>query len=94
MNAPQLDLPADLRARILDPETTVVLLTFSLSRCAALTPAELEVARYASAGMSNLAIARARRTSTRTVANQIASVLRKLGIGSRAGLATIPEVLA
>jgi DNA-binding CsgD family transcriptional regulator len=94
MGALSLDLPADLHARILDFETMVVVLTFSLSRCAALTPAELEVARHAGAGLSNLDIARMRRTSVRTVANQIASVLRKLAVGSRKELATIPEVLA
>jgi DNA-binding CsgD family transcriptional regulator len=59
-----------------------------------LTAAELDVARCASAGMSNGAIARLRRTSIRTVANQIASILGKLGVGSRTELATIPELLA
>jgi len=39
-------------------------------------------------GESNAAIARKRRCSPRTVANQIASVLRKLGASSRYELAS------
>jgi DNA-binding CsgD family transcriptional regulator len=41
------------------------------------------VAELALQGLSNDDIARARGTSTRTVANQLASAYRKLGIGSR-----------
>ncbi len=50
----------------------------------ALTPAEISVARLIVAGRSNADIARTRGTSVRTVANQVASLLRKLGLGSRA----------
>jgi DNA-binding NarL/FixJ family response regulator len=53
---------------------------------AALTPAEREVALALVAGWSNLAVAEARGTSVRTVANQVASLFRKLGVGSRAQL--------
>lgn len=53
-----------------------------------LTSAQLEVARAIVRGASNAAIARERGTSVRTVANQVASILRKLGVGSRAQLAT------
>jgi len=88
------DLPAGLSARVVDAEARIVVLTFRLARCACLTAAELEVARSAVAGMSNDAIARARRTSVRTVANQIASILRKLAVRSRAELTTIGEILA
>ncbi|HEY1695349.1 MAG TPA: helix-turn-helix transcriptional regulator [Polyangiaceae bacterium] len=88
------EVPADLRVRVVDPQVTVVFVTFSLSRCADLTPAELEVARCAVSGMSNRTIARWRGSSVRTVANQLASVFRKLGVGSRAELVTVPEVLA
>ena len=60
---------------------------------AALTPAEAEVARLASGGAQNSQIARLRRVSTRTVANQMSSVLGKLGIVSlRVSLATLPEL--
>ena len=48
-----------------------------------LTAAEREVVGRALAGESNLEIARARGTSTRTVANQMATAYRKLGLGSR-----------
>ncbi|HLK39580.1 MAG TPA: helix-turn-helix transcriptional regulator [Polyangiaceae bacterium] len=54
---------------------------------AGLTEAERQVATLAAAGLSNASIARCRRTSSRTVANQMASILRKLGVGSRYGLA-------
>ena len=53
-----------------------------------LTPAELEVARALARGASNATIARERGTSVHTVANQVASILRKLGVASRAQAAT------
>lgn len=52
-----------------------------------LTEAERDVAERAIAGSSNRAIARARGTSERTVANQLASIFHKVGVGSRAELA-------
>jgi DNA-binding CsgD family transcriptional regulator len=58
----------------------------SPDRLADLTEAERDVARRALGGMSNARIARARGSSVRTVTNQLASVFRKLGVGSRAGL--------
>jgi len=48
-----------------------------------LTPAERQVLTLVIAGGSNAAIARSRKTSVRTVANQVASLLAKLGAGSR-----------
>jgi DNA-binding NarL/FixJ family response regulator len=48
-----------------------------------LSEAERDVAIVVLAGMSNTEIAVARGTSTRTVANQVASLLRKLGVRSR-----------
>jgi DNA-binding CsgD family transcriptional regulator len=53
-----------------------------------LTGAEADVARLAAQGLSNKQIAVRRGTSPRTVANQIASLFRKLGLASR------PELLA
>jgi DNA-binding NarL/FixJ family response regulator len=50
---------------------------------APLTAAEAAVAALAAAGLSNGAIARERGSSPRTVANQLASVFRKLGVASR-----------
>jgi DNA-binding CsgD family transcriptional regulator len=48
-----------------------------------LTAAEQAVLAHVIAGASNAEIARARSTSVRTIANQVASLLRKLGAGSR-----------
>jgi len=58
-----------------------------VERMQRLTPAERDVVRAAVAGKTNLEIARARRTSPNTVANQLAQVYRKLKIGSRWALA-------
>lgn len=52
-----------------------------------LTAAETEVARLAARGLSNAEIAARRNVSVRTVANQMASILRKLGVSSRRELA-------
>lgn len=51
-----------------------------------LTAAEVEVARLAALGRTNAEIARIRETSVRTVANQMATLLRKLGVASRADI--------
>ena len=52
-----------------------------------LTPAEREIARAIVDGASNAEIARRRGTSLRTVANQVASILARLGASSRAQVA-------
>lgn len=52
-----------------------------------LSPSEREVALLVAHGLSNADIARARGVSRNTVANQIASLFRKLGVGSRLELA-------
>jgi DNA-binding NarL/FixJ family response regulator len=56
-------------------------------RVSGLSPAELLVARDAAEGLSNNEIARRRRRSVRTIANQLASVYKKLKVSSRAELA-------
>jgi DNA-binding CsgD family transcriptional regulator len=48
-----------------------------------LSPSERSVAELVLQGHSNAEVARARSTSTRTVANQIAAVFRKLEVKSR-----------
>lgn len=53
----------------------------------ALSPAEREVADAVLRGDSNRTIAAARATSVRTVANQLASIYRKLGVRGRTELA-------
>jgi len=50
---------------------------------AGLSRAESEVLARVVRGESNAAIAKVRKTSVRTVANQVASVLRKTGAASR-----------
>jgi DNA-binding NarL/FixJ family response regulator len=57
----------------------------------ALTPSERDVASLAAAGLSNAGIARCRGTAERTVANQMASILRKLQVPSRYALAPSPR---
>ena len=91
---PQPGWPADLRIRTIGQDEHVILVSFSLGPLTGLTRAELEVARLASAGRANALIARERRTSVRTVARQMSSVMWKLGIASRLGLATIAELSA
>lgn len=54
-----------------------------------LSAAEGEVVRLALRGLSNVEIARLRGRAARTVANQLASAFRKLGVGSRAELAAL-----
>jgi DNA-binding CsgD family transcriptional regulator len=51
-----------------------------------LTPAEVEVVRLVLDGLTNSEIAERRGVSDRTVANQLASVYRKLNVNSRAEL--------
>jgi DNA-binding NarL/FixJ family response regulator len=55
---------------------------------AGLTRRELEIARMAAQGMSDRDIAAALVVSIRTVESHLAAAYRKLGIGSRRGLAT------
>lgn len=60
-----------------------------------LTDAELDVATLAAAGCSNAEIARQRGSAEPTVANQMASVLRKLGLRSRVDLGVhVPTAVA
>lgn len=51
-----------------------------------LSPAEREVVSLLLTGASNAAIAKARRVSVRTIANQVANALKKLKVGSRTEL--------
>jgi DNA-binding NarL/FixJ family response regulator len=58
-----------------------------------LTHAERQVVAGVLNGRTNAAIATARRTSCRTVANQLAAVYRKLGVSSRWELAARSAIL-
>jgi DNA-binding NarL/FixJ family response regulator len=76
--------PRDLRFRPL--RSDVVMLTFARPR-PRLTDAQRDVAIHIVSGSSNAAIALARGVSVRTVANQVAALLRKMGVTSRTELA-------
>jgi DNA-binding NarL/FixJ family response regulator len=54
-----------------------------------LTPAERHVAILAAQGLTNAAIGHHRGKSERTIANQMASILQKLEVGSRYQLAAL-----
>lgn len=60
--------------------------TFAGEHFAHLTDAERDVALRVVEGQSNAAIAEARGTHVRTVANQLAALFRKLGVASRSEL--------
>ena len=74
------------------PEGNVVL-SFPLVRKpsadARLTPVEWELLRDLAHGLSNGEIARRRRVSIRTVANQMGQLFRKLGVHSRLDAALV-----
>jgi DNA-binding NarL/FixJ family response regulator len=81
--------PKDLRVTPLGWEKLMVL-SFALPQHllpAGLTAAERAVLDLLLAGESNRAIAQARGVAPSTVANQIGSLFRKLGVRSRAELA-------
>lgn len=77
------------RLRIGGDELLVVSVPSARVEADGLSEAERAVARDAARGLSNLAIARRRRRSQRTIANQLASAFRKLGVSSRAELAAL-----
>src|SRR5271155_3794747 len=84
-SAPRLFLPPHLYMRTLDCDPQVVRVSFYLGRLRVLSRCELEVARWASDGYSNAAIAELRETSIQTVTRQMTCVLSKLGLGARLG---------
>jgi DNA-binding NarL/FixJ family response regulator len=84
--------PRDLRASVLHiAGREVMVLSYStvavIDALERLSRAEREVVELLLSGASNAEIARQRGTSARTVANQAASIFRKLGVGSRMELA-------
>ena len=88
--------PKTLRVEYSGDGQTVAIISFDVDeedKTHGLTSAEREVALLALAGKSNNEIAEARHCSVRTVANQLQSVFRKLGIRSRAELAAKASLL-
>jgi len=74
------------RATPLPLRETIRLARPDLELCASLSPAEYAVMRLLVEGCSYQEIALLRRTSVRTVANQLAAVFHRLGISGRAEL--------
>lgn len=72
----------------LDGETYLVI-EWTPRSVEVLTAAERGVVELVGRGATNQEIARIRKTSTRTVANQIASILRKLDLPSRVAIAAL-----
>ncbi len=97
MKRPQASVPAAPRDLVaLESEDgELAVLSFTLPRDSAITlsSAESDVARHVLAGRSNSEIAALRRCSTRTVANQVASVFRKLRVRSRLELVALAPLL-
>jgi DNA-binding CsgD family transcriptional regulator len=85
--------PAGLRGtRFRVEQNEMAVLSFPLSSIAlpeCLSPAERDVALGVIAGKSNAEIAACRGTSARTVANQMASLFKKLQVGSRREIAAL-----
>jgi DNA-binding NarL/FixJ family response regulator len=73
-----------------DESARLAVVSFPISRAGLpeLTSAEQAVVLLMLSGHDHAAIARIRRVSRRTIANQVASVFRKLGVHSRLELAT------
>lgn len=79
--------PADLVAYELEPGKVLFVHSIPRPSVKGLTPAEQEVLALVLDGFDNASIAEARKTTTRTVANQVASIFRKVGVASRSELA-------
>lgn len=80
--------PTDLSCRVLrSGDGEVALLSFTPKRPTRLTEAERDVALAVARGSSNAQIGRERNVSPRTVANQVAAIMKKLRVSSRAELA-------
>ena len=90
LELPRVAPPSGLRGarfEIDGEEYAVLAFPTELAQPPALTLAEQAVAQLALNGFANEEIAAMRGASTRTVANQLQSIYRKLGVGSRVELA-------
>jgi DNA-binding NarL/FixJ family response regulator len=83
----RLELPEGVEVQHLDPD--LALLSFPLPEAQlpeSLTEAEQEIALQLYAGATNEQIAESRGVTTRTIANQLVILYRKLGVTSRVEL--------
>ncbi len=86
--------PPDLRALVTEEDDFAILsIPLPSDSEVALSPAESEVAFLIACGRTNAEIAVLRRSAVRTVANQVASLFRKLGVRSRLELVTQAALL-
>ena len=67
----------------------LLVVSWGVDDAPALSTAERAVATLVAEGKTNAEIALARRTSVRTIANQVATILRKLGVPSRHHVASM-----
>lgn len=79
----RIEPPANLSAERIDEDLIVFSWEVAEGPPADLTAAERDVLARVVRGESNAAIATARKTSVRTIANQVARLLRKTGAASR-----------
>jgi DNA-binding NarL/FixJ family response regulator len=83
--------PSDLRVEPAESADAVVL-SFPIPQLdwqQRLSKTEIEVTRDVLAGLTNAGIAAKRGTASRTIANQIASIFKKLGVHSRIELSLL-----
>lgn len=82
------ELPPGAEAYELEPGRILFVHSLTMPEdLSSLTPAERAVAARLLNGHDNARVARERGTSVRTIANQVASIFRKLGVSSRGELA-------
>ena len=81
--------PPSLIAYEIEPGKVLFVHPLPKATVQGLTSAEEEVLALLLDGYDNASIAEARSTSPRTTANQVAGIFRKLGVASRAELASI-----
>lgn len=84
--------PAGLRFEGAEDDGRTLVLSFRIPATdwpSQLTSTEAEIARDVLAGLSNAEIARRRGTAVRTIANQVASIYRKLRVRSRLELSLL-----
>jgi DNA-binding CsgD family transcriptional regulator len=97
MKRPRIPLPPVPRDLVAlesdDGELAVLSFTLPGDSATNLSLAESDVARHILAGRTNSEIAALRQCSTRTVANQVASLFRKLGVRSRLELVALAPLL-
>jgi DNA-binding NarL/FixJ family response regulator len=84
--------PAGLRFEGIEDDGSTLVVSFLVPTTdweTLLTATELEIARDVLSGHSNAEIARRRGTAVRTIANQVASIYRKLHVRSRLELSLL-----